>query len=364
MDDGVVTDEPSAEPPMQAPMPTPTGAPVPVLVTFPGHLDDDQLARLRSVSPRVEVTVIGYDEPAATRSARGRGERPDPDAVVPISAELRAAYARAEVLLTFDLPLGIGAVAQDVRWVQAIGAGTEHFRGAGLGPEVVVTNAAGISAVPIAEFVMGRLLAVWKRFDELAALQRAHEWKPTYGRRVAGKTVVVVGFGAIGRAVAQRAHAFGMHVIAVRRRPDEEPCPAFVDRVVASTELLAVLPEAEAVVVAAPATAATHHLFDAAAFAAMPERSIFCNVARGTLVDEAALLAALTSGHLRAAVLDVTEQEPLPANHPLWDAPNLHLSPHCSTDPSNYVDDLLELFADNLGRYLRGAPLVNAVVPF
>jgi phosphoglycerate dehydrogenase-like enzyme len=358
MDDGGVIAEPNPD------APPPTGRAVPVLVTFPGQLDERQLAQLRSVSPRIEVTVMGYDEPAAMRSARGRGERPSGDDVLPISAELRAAYARAEVLLTFDLPLGIGTVARDLRWVQAIGAGTEHFRGADLGDDVVVTNAAGISAVPIAEFVMGRLLAVWKRFDELAALQRAHAWKPTYGRRVAGKTMVVVGFGAIGRAVAQRAHAFGMHVVAVRRRPDEEPWPTFVDRVVAATDLLAVLPDADAVVVAAPATAATHHLFDATAFAAMPARSVFCNVARGTLVDEDALIGALTSGHLRAAVLDVTEQEPLPATHPLWDAPNLHLSPHCSTDPSNYVDDLIDLFADNLARYVRGDPLHNVVVPF
>jgi phosphoglycerate dehydrogenase-like enzyme len=332
--------------------------PVAVLVTFPGRLDDAQAARLRSISPRLELTVIGYDEPAERRNARGRGEATG-DGAPAVPPELQAAFARAEVVLAFDVPWGIGAAAPALRWVQAIGAGTEHLRGAAFGPDVTVTTAAGISAVPIAEFVMGRLLAVWKRFDDLGARQRRHEWRAAYGQRVAGKTMVIVGFGAIGQEVAWRAHAFGMRVIAVRRSPHREPPPPFVDEVVGAGELRTVLPAADAIVVAAPATAETFHLFGAEAFAAMRQGAVFVNVARGTLVDEAAMVDALTSGHLRAAILDVTEHEPLPASSPLWDVPGLHLSPHCSTDPSNYVDDLVDLFADNLRRYLAGEPLRN-----
>jgi len=339
-----------------------------VLVTFPPRLGARHLERLRSISPRVEVTVCGYDEPADARTARGRRETPNdgsgPGPEPELSDELRAAYAAAEVLLAFDMPWGIGREAPALRWVQAIGAGTEHLWGSGIGPEVVVTNAAGIASVPIAEFVIGRLLAIWKRFDELAAQQREHVWNAAYGQRVAGKTMVIVGFGAIGREVAIRAKAFGMRVVAVRRHPDRDERPASVDDVVGAADLLNVLPQADAVVVAAPATAETLHLFDAAAFAALPDHAVFCNVARGTLVDETALVDALSSGHLRAAVLDVTEHEPLPASSPLWDAPNLYLSPHCSTDPSHYIDDLIELFAANLERYVNGEPLRNVVVPY
>jgi phosphoglycerate dehydrogenase-like enzyme len=225
----------------------------------------------------------------------------------------------------------------------------------------VVTNAAGVAAVPIAEFVIGQLLSIWKRFDELADQQRRHVWEPAYGRHVAGLKLGLVGLGAIGTAVAERARALEMQVLAVRRRPGAADGPPGVDEVVGPDGLHGVLSRVDAVVVCAPATPDTHDLFDAAAFAAMRPGAVFCNVARGSLVDEAALLDALRSGHLGAAVLDVTREEPLPADNPLWDAPNLRLSPHSSASLDHYVELVFELFADNLGRYLRGEPLRNVV---
>ena len=244
--------------------------------------------------------------------------------------------------------------------MQAIGAGTDHFRGAELGPDVVVTNAAGVAAVPIAEFVVGQLLAIWKRFDELADQQRRHVWEPAYGRQVSGLTLGLVGLGAIGTAVAERARALGMRVLAVRRRPGVDR-PPVVDEVVGPEQLSDVLGRVDAVVVCAPATPETRDLFDAAAFAAMRPGAVFCNVGRGSLVDETALLDALRSGHLGAAVLDVTREEPLPADSPLWDAPNVRLSPHSAASLDHYVESVFDLFADNLGRYLRREPLRNVV---
>jgi phosphoglycerate dehydrogenase-like enzyme len=170
----------------------------------------------------------------------------------------------------------------------------------------------------------------------------------------------VVGLGAIGTTVAERAGALGMRVLAVRRRPVADGGSP-VEEAVGPDRLHDVLGRVDAVVVCAPATPDTQDLFDSAAFAAMRPGAVFCNVARGSLVDEAALLDALRSGHLGAAVLDVTREEPLPADSPLWDAPNLRLSPHSSASLDHYLESVFDLFADNLGRYLRREPLRNVV---
>jgi phosphoglycerate dehydrogenase-like enzyme len=333
-----------------------------VQVAFPPDPPPERVDRLRSVSPDLEVVVVPYVEDHSVRAARSQGSLEELQARAPaLTDDQRHAFGRAQVLLALDLPIGLGTFAPALRWVQAIGAGTDHFRGAELGPDVVVTNAAGVAAVPIAEFVIGQLLAVWKRFDDLADQQRRHVWEPAYGRQVSGLTIGLVGLGAIGTAVAERARALGMRVLAVRRRPGADDRPSEVDEVVGPDRLRDVLSRVDAVVVCAPATPETRDLFDAAAFAAMPPGAMFCNVARGSLVDEAALVDALRSGHLGAAVLDVTREEPLPADSPLWDAPNLRLSPHSAASLDHYVESVFELFADNLGRYVRGEPLRNVV---
>jgi phosphoglycerate dehydrogenase-like enzyme len=333
-----------------------------VQVAYPPDPPRRLVNGLRAVSPDLEVVVAPYVEQHGMRAARSQGSLEELQARAPgLTDEQRAAFGRAEVLLALDLPVGLGTLAPALRWVQAIGAGTDHFRGARLGPDVVVTNAAGVAAVPIAEFVIAQLLAIWKRFDQLADQQGRHVWKPAYGRQVSGLTLGLVGLGAIGTAVAERAAAFGMRILAVRRRPGADDRPQVVDEVVGPARLHDVLARVDAVVVCAPATLDTHNLFDAAAFAAMRPGAVFCNVARGSLVDEAAMLDALRSGHLGAAVLDVTREEPLQADNPLWDAPNLRLSPHSSASLDHYVESVFDLFADNLGRYLRREPLRNVV---
>jgi phosphoglycerate dehydrogenase-like enzyme len=333
-----------------------------VQLSFPPDPPADQVERLRALSPDLDVVVSPYLEDHGLRAARGQGALDELRAGAPaLTEEQQAAYARAEVLLALDLPFDLGRIAPSLRWVQAIGAGTDHFRGAGLGPGVAVTNATGVAAVPIAEFVIGRLLAVWKHFDELADRQHRHVWEPAYGRLVSGLTLGLVGLGGIGTAVAERARALGMRVLAVRRRHVAGDASPVADEVFGPEGLREVLSRSDAVVVCAPATPETQDLFDAAAFAAMRPGAVFCNVARGSLVDEGALLDALRRGHLGAAVLDVTREEPLPADSPLWDAPNLLLSPHSSASLDRYVESLFDLFVENLGRYLRGEPLGNVV---
>jgi len=323
-----------------------------VVIAFPWNADDELLAPLRAQFPDVEFVAQPY---------LGQFGHHVPDATDGLSDAERAVWARAGATLALDVPGDIATLAPGLRWVQAIGAGIDHLDGRGLPDACVVTNAAGVAAASIAEFAIGRLLAVWKRFGELDEAQRAHEWKAKFGRSVEGQTLGIIGLGAIGSAVAVRARAFEMHTIGTRRSYREGDDHPAVDELFGTGHLHQVLARCDAVVVSAPGTPETENLFDADAFAAMKPGAVFCNVGRGSLVDEAALIDALTQGHLGAAVLDVTRQEPLPPDDPLWDAPNIFISPHCSTAQDRYNDKLFALFADNLGRHLRGDELRNVV---
>lgn len=321
--------------------------------------------RLTTVAGRpVEVRAVAYDLGHAEQTRRER----EPDAPdhaareVPIGDALRAALADAEVMLTLNAPLDLPRLAPRLRWIQAMGSGVGQFVPSNLpAGGITLTNAPGVGAAPIAEWVIGRVLSVYKRFDEHAAQQRRHEWVEALGALLEGRTALVVGLGAIGTAVAVRFRAFGVHTIGVKRSYTPGMTDAAVDELIGPADLGATLPRAHIVVVAAPGTAANEDLFDARAFAAMRRGSVFVNVARGTLVDEGALVDALRSGHLRAAAIDVARQEPLPPGSPLWDAPNLAISPHSSASADRYLERVVDLFADNLARYVDGRPLRNVV---
>ena len=323
-----------------------------VVIVFPWNVSDDDLAPLHAEFPDVEIVAQPY---------LGAFAHHVPGASLELGDDERAVWARADATLALDLPKGIGELAPGLRWVQAIGAGVEHLDEVGLPDECVVTNAAGVAAASIAEFAIGRLLQVWKRFPEIDTAQRTHEWKPKYGVLVEGLTLGIIGLGAIGSAVVVRARAFGMTTIGTRRTYKEGDVHDLVDELYGTAHLHEVLARCDAVVVSAPGTQETENLFDAAAFAAMKPGSLFCNVGRGSLVDEPALIDALDRGHLGGAILDVTRQEPLPADDPLWDAANISISPHSSTSQERYNEKLFALFADNLGRRLRGGELRNVV---
>jgi len=323
-----------------------------IVVAFPWNADDAMLTPLRERFPELEIVPQPY---------LGRFAHHVPDATDELTDDARAVWARAEATLALDVPSPVDELAPKLRWVQVIGAGIDHLDGAVIPDDVVITNAAGVAAAPIAEFAIGRLLAVWKRLPELDAAQAEHQWSSKFGRTVQGLTLGVIGLGAIGSAVAVRARAFGMTVIGTRRSYKEGQDHPAVDELRGTADLHDVLARCDAVVVSAPGTPDTENLFDEKAFAAMQPGALFCNVGRGSLVDEAALIAALESGHLGAAILDVTREEPLPADDPLWSAPNIFISPHCSAAQDRYTETLLALFADNLDRYTRSEPLRNVV---
>jgi phosphoglycerate dehydrogenase-like enzyme len=268
-----------------------------------------------------------------------------------------------------DNPAGLARLtrlAPGLTWVQGTAAGAgEQLAAADLPAAVLqrvqVTSAAGVHAVPLAEFAIFGLLALAKDVDLLQEANAAREWRARWPMRLlAGSRVVIVGLGGIGRQTAQLAAAFGATVIGVRRTAVGEVPPG-VTRVVALDELAGILPEADAVIVTLPGTAQTRGLFDSALLKLLPPHAALVNVGRGSVVDTGALVAALDAGSLRGAVLDVVDTEPLPAESPLWNRPNVILSPHTAAMTIDEDDRLTALFADNLGRLLNGRPLRNLV---
>ena len=211
-----------------------------VVIAFPWNVDDELLAPLREQFPDLEIAAQPY---------YGAFAHHVPGASEELTDDERAVWADADAALALDLPKEIGEIAPGLRWVQAIGAGVEHLDAVGLPDDCIVTNAAGVAAASIAEFVIGRLLQVWKRFDEIDQHQRAHEWKPKYGLLVEGLTVGIIGLGAIGTEVAVRARAFGMTTIGTRRSYRPGHTHDAVDELRGSDDLHDVLPRCDAVVV-------------------------------------------------------------------------------------------------------------------
>jgi len=350
-------------------MPEPSSGPVVVGILYPpewyGDADGFAAAvrEVEALDPRLEVVVETYVEPHDLRSARGKpgGDQLHDEAPV-LSDAQREALGQLDVALAIDLPFQVRDVAPRLQWVQAVGAGTGQLQSSGLaGAGIRLTAAAGANAVGIAEFALARVLQEWKHFRALDGLQVRHDWEPRYGRQLAGSTLGLLGLGAINSEVATRAAAFGLRVLATRRSATPGATAPNVDRVYPPGELHAMLAECDAVIAAVPETPETTGLIDEAAFAAMPAGCFFCNVGRGSLVDEPALIAALERGHLRAAAVDVASVEPLPPDHPLWDAPNLYLSPHSASSPAALFVNLHKLFQENLARFLAGEPLRNEV---
>jgi phosphoglycerate dehydrogenase-like enzyme len=250
--------------------------------------------------------------------------------------------------------------AADLRWVQAASAGVDRLLFAELvGSDVVVTNARGVFEEPIAEYVLGLIIAFAKDFPRTIRDSDARRWDHRDTERVAGKRLLVVGPGPIGRATGRRAAALGMEVEAVGRtsRPADGP----FSRIYGRGELREALTNADYVLNALPLTAETRHLFDDGAFRAVKPSARFINVGRGATVETDALVAALNDGRIAGAALDVFEEEPLPVDHPLWAAPNVIVSPHMSGDIAGWEIAVMEVFIDNLQRFVEGRPLRNIV---
>lgn len=253
----------------------------------------------------------------------------------------------------------VASTAPNLRWLHSMSAGVDSPVFASfLERGVRLTNSSGASAPPIAGTVMMYLLALSRGLPAWARAQAAHEWSPRPFRELEGQRLAVVGYGPIGQEVVRLATAFRMDPVIVRRASHgDEPCP-----VRPLDELLDVVRDADATVVALPLADTTRGIISAEVIAAMQPDSVFVNVGRGELVDQAALTDALASGRLGGAGLDVFDPEPLPADDGLWDLPNVIISPHNSGSSDGSTRRVAEIFLDNLARYIGGQPLGNEIL--
>jgi phosphoglycerate dehydrogenase-like enzyme len=215
-------------------------------------------------------------------------------------------------------------------------------------------------AISIAEYVMGEVLSHFQKLPERRAQQAAHSWTRVPFREIAGTSWLVVGFGAIGQGVAERAKSFGAEIVGVRRSGGEHPA---ADRMAKLEDVVSLLPQADVVVLSVPLNDATRNMADAGFFAAMKPASVLVNVGRGGLVDEAALLAALEVGVPKFAILDVFQTEPLPPDSPFWAHPKVALNPHASAFGSGQIARNDALFLENLRRRLADEPMLYEADP-
>lgn len=319
-------------------------------------LSDEQLQRLRAVSPRLEVAQVTCKTP---------------EDMLPLLGE-------PEVLYTYHANFS-PEQAPRLRWVQLSSAGADHLLDKPImHSDMAITTASGIHAVPIAEYVFGSMLAFARRFHIYLPMQQKHEWpkgrwSALLGGELRGATIGIIGYGSIGREIGRLAKAFGMRVLASKRNPARREDAGYrvpgagdarmeyVDRVFGPDELSEMVSACDYVVVALPLTPETRGLVSESVIRAMKPTAYFVNISRGEVVDEEALIRALREGNIAGAGLDVFWQEPLPPDSPLYDLPNVILTPHISGATGAYNDRATDLFAENLRRYLAGEPLLNLV---
>lgn len=311
-----------------------------ILIDFPGdfEVEEAQLDKLRQVTSGARLICTNDRE---------------------ITEEL---LAEADVLIGMP-PEGIFKSARKLKWFQLLSAGADRYVKPGVLPQgVILTNATGAYGKSISEYMICAVLSLLLDFPHYRDNQRQHLWKSSgKSRHILGTTALVVGMGDIGGEFAARYKALGGRVIGVRRTPAVKP--DFVDELYTADKLDELLPLADVVALSLPSTKETARLFGKEKFDRMKPDAVLVNVGRGTAVDTGALCDALSAGKICGAALDVTDPEPLPKDHPIWDAPNLIITPHISGGwdaPENYRR-VFEIVYENLSRYLHGQPLLNVV---
>lgn len=272
--------------------------------------------------------------------------------------------AQADVLIGAP-PHSLLKYAARLEWLQLLSAGAEQYVIPGVLPEgVVLTNATGAYGKSMSEYMLCSILSLLMDFPYYRDNQQQHLWKSRgRSRHILGTTALVVGLGNIGSEFAVRYKALGGKVIGVKRTPGEKP--DYLDELYTSDRLNELLPRADVVTLSLPATSATTHLFNKERISLMKPSAVLVNVGRGTAVDTGALTDALYAGKIYGAALDVTDPEPLPAEHPLWNAPNTIITPHISggwNEPGNF-ERVFQIICTNLSRYFSGEPLINVVDP-
>jgi len=332
-----------------------------VLVAVTNALGADLLARIEAVDPRIRTSEIARLVAAERRWRRS----PERTELFPPEQRhaLEATLAQAEILFGWTLPADLVARAPRLRWIQTMSAGVDQLQGTGVeATPILVSDASGIHRIPAGEFVLGLMLALVKGFPRLRDQQAQRRWQRLRPGELHGRTVAIVGLGAIGSGVARLAKALEMRVVATRRSLQQrQEGVGDVDVLYPPHCLGEMIAEADFLVLAVPLTAETRGLIGEAELRRMKPTAYLINVSRGAIVEEAALLRALQEGWFAGAALDVFPQEPLPPESELWGLPNVIITPHIAGDSEHYSARATELFCHNLRRYLAGQPLLNQV---
>lgn len=339
----------------------------PVHVLSVLDLSERQLEQVRAVSPRLSVR----QRPLSQQQHFGRpGAEQFAEILTP----------DVEILYTFMAPFDLSLTPR-LRWVQSMSAGVNQLYDTPLWrSEIAITSASGVHAVQIAEYVLGMLLAFAHHLPETMRLQNEARWLPLGEKQarlstseLRGRTLGILGYGAIGREIARLASAFGMRILATKRAGRSitfdgwtppgtgDPAGSIPERFYDLSELHTLLPECDMFALALPLSQHTRHIIGQAELALMRPHAFLVNIGRGPLIDHDALVEALRTGRIGGAALDVTEPEPLPAESPLWHMENVLITPHIAGMSVYYDDRAVELLCENLRRYLNNEPLLNLV---
>jgi phosphoglycerate dehydrogenase-like enzyme len=330
-----------------------------VLIASP--LERVQVDRIAAFAPERVTVVFAPELLPEPRYPADHDGRPRELAAAE-RARWQSLVADADVMFDFDwlAPAELPRRAPRLRWVQGTSAGIgERVRRHGLeGAPFAMTTAAGVHGAALAEFVALALLYFVRDVPRLQRMQRARRWQRHASETLAGRRALVVGLGSVGSAIAARLAALDLEVWGIRRSAGA-PCPSGVARMLPSEHLADALGAIDALVLACPLTERTRGLIGAAELGALRPGAILVNVSRGAVVDEPALIEALRAGRLRGAALDVFAEEPLPPASPFWHLPNVLVSPHSASTLADENRRIVDLFLDNLGRFLDGRPLRN-----
>jgi phosphoglycerate dehydrogenase-like enzyme len=282
-------------------------------------------------------------------------------------AKLAEAAPEADVILNGEfkdpqLLKNTFPLATRLRWVHNLSAGVEHV----LSPEIIaspvpLTNGRGVFRRPLAEWAVGAMLYFQYDYRRLIRQQEQGVWADFDIEELGGSTIGIVGYGEIGRAVAERAKPFGCNIVALRRKPENSAGDPLIDRAYAPAQIDEMLAGCDFVVAAAPMTPETRGLIGPAQIAVLKPSAVVINIGRGPVIDEPALIAALEANKIRGAALDVFTVEPLPAGHAFYKMPNVLLSPHSADHTAGWRERAFQCFLDNFARFRKGEPLENVV---
>ena len=331
-----------------------------ILISF--HIAPELVKKIKAVDPRIQIiydpSLLG--KPRYLNDQHGALIQRTPEQEDRFKQMMRD----AEILFGY-VPREYSDIKRyfpSLKWNQSpsAGIGWGIYKRGWTETDIIFTTNSGTHSTPLAEFCMMSMLIFVKDYFLMARQKEKHHWQRTCTTELRTKTLAVVGLGRVGKEVARLGQCFGMRVLGNKRHIEGvDPSTCNVDRLYPASELKTMLGEADFVVLICPETEETRGMIGEEELAAMKKGSVLINISRGSIIDEEALIRSLESGHLGGVALDVASKEPLPPESPLWDMPNVIISPHSASTADNENEKLTEIFIDNLHRYFEGKPFRN-----